>query len=266
LSDSARANLGCSALIRTIGEAETCGWTFRFLALCEDRVRLTLPRRVGAHRELLPSPFNPAAVRMYGRRETGDKEADGRTTLAYTWPCNHRLRKPIACKQSAPLPLTQVPTHSCVSARKQARSGNPSDTLFVCPSAASVARQPQGPWGRVASCLILTAYLPAVYVPLDLQQAVYMRYTTAAAQAGVLHNGLLCFCIASTHRSKCAHISCNSLMTRRILARAYPTVRCSSCHIVCSTVVRPLLGCQPGRWEFIIDSVTIFAHSSIAAM
>jgi hypothetical protein len=141
---------------------------------------------------------------MYGRRETGDKEADGRTTLAYTWPCNHRPRKPIACQQSAPLPLTQVPTHSCVSARKQARSGNPSDTLFVCPSAASVARQPQGPWGRVASCLILTAYPPAVYVLLDLQYTcgtrLRQRKPVSSQRAAVL------LLPASTRRSKCAHI------------------------------------------------------------
>ena len=166
-------------------------------------MRLTLPRRVGAHRELLPSPFNPAAVRMYGRRETGDKEADGRTTLAYTWPCNHRLRKPIACKQSAPLPLTQVPTHSCVSARKQARSGNPSDTLFVCPSAASHGSLIRAP-GRVASCLILTAYPPAVYVLLDLQYTCGTRLRqhkpVSSQRAAVL------LLPASTHRSKCAHV------------------------------------------------------------
>lgn len=142
---------------------------------------------------------------MYGRRETGDKEADGRTTLAYTWPCKHRPRKPIARQQSAPLPLTQVPTHSCVSARKQTSQKWESFRHVVCMPVCGVRRTAASrALGRVASCLILTAYPPAVYVPLDLQYTcstrLRQRKPVSAQRAAVL------LLPASTHRSKCAHI------------------------------------------------------------
>jgi len=71
----------------------------------------------------------------------------------------------------------RFPSPECplvVCQRTQARQTWESFRHVVCMPVCGVARQPQGLClGRVASCLILTAYPPAVYVPLDLQ------YTTA---------------------------------------------------------------------------------------
>ena len=97
-----------------------------------------------------------------------------RTTLAYTWPCNRRLSR--ASFASSRLRFPSPPSvHSlCVSVceRTQAKVGILQTRCLYARLRRRTAAS--GP-GRVASCLILAAYPPAVYVPLDCQPALRTR-------------------------------------------------------------------------------------------
>ena len=119
------------------------------------------------------------------------------------------------------------PTQLCVSAHASMPEVGILQTRCLYARLRRRTAASSGPPGRVASCLILTAYPPAVYVPLDLQVTTVhdcgsatRLFSRASYRAALLHLPI----VAN------AHVSGNSLMTRLTLSRAYPTVRCSCCH------------------------------------
>ena len=161
----------------------TCGWT----SLCEDRARLASELPPSSRRTQAPTLWTGGS--MYGRRETGDKEVYGWQMVGQ--PSHTRghvatdLANPSHASSRLRFPSPRCPLMLCQ--RLQARQKWESFRHVVCMPVCGVARQPQGLClGRVASCLISTAYPPAMYVPLDLQ------YTTAGVQAGVLTTGCCC--------------------------------------------------------------------------
>ena len=148
--------------------------------------------------------------------------ADGRTTLAYTWPSNHRHRN--ASHASSRLRFPSPGAHSIVCQRTQARQKWESFRHVVCMPVCGVARQPQGGPGQ--GCLVSDIDCISVRSVRTARRTVHDCGSASRCPLDGLP--LLYFCIYILIVAN-AHMSCNSLMTRLTLARAFPTVRCSSC-------------------------------------
>jgi hypothetical protein len=157
-SDPLEPNLGCSTLVRTIGE-RTCGWT----SFSEEQS--TNGDILGAHRDNSSTTVHGHAHRRPtlwaggSRRETGDERMAARrvcrTRLADTWTCNHRPRKN---RNRFRFPSSHRP--SCQRTQQDVESFK----HVVCIARLQRRTAASGP-SRVASCLILTAYSRTEYVP-----------------------------------------------------------------------------------------------------
>ena len=164
--------------------------------------------------------------RQYGRRETGDKEVYGWQMVGQPSHTRGHVITDFANasqrQQSAPLPLTRVPTRG-VSAHASTPEVGILQTrcLYACLRRFTAASGPLPGQGCLVSdidCISACSVRTARLTVHDCGSASRCPY-----------DGLLLLLCLRLPIVANAHAFCNSLMTRLTLARAYPTVRCSSC-------------------------------------